>query len=70
MIDVIVPKLSQHSVQSLLPPIDSLSMKLDLIETTDMEDKIATPWITERQDMTIQQTLKCMMTFMKPIEMD
>lgn len=41
MIDVIVPKLSQHSVQSLLPPIDSLSMKLDLIETTDMEDKIA-----------------------------
>ncbi|SGZ41366.1 uncharacterized protein HGUI_03567 [Hanseniaspora guilliermondii] len=41
MIDVVVPKLSSHPVQSLLPPIDSLSMKLDLIETTDMEDKIA-----------------------------
>lgn len=39
MIDVTVPKLSQHSVQSLLPPIDSLTMKGDFIETTDMEDK-------------------------------
>mgnify|MGYP004703719459 FL=1 len=41
LIQMSAPRLSPRTTQSLLPPIDSLSMKLDLIETTDMEDRIA-----------------------------